>query len=100
MSSLLREHSVSKFTNSPSSENVDKPLNDANIVENVDDSPPEMDSGAWWRSMATSTIWASLCIHWSLEQGMGIPNGICAFSAFIAEAWEIRDMSKNTGLKT
>ena len=51
----------------------------------------------WWKSLVSSSIWTPLCVHWSLEQGLGLPDGLFGIFGFVAGAWGLNDMFKEAG---
>lgn len=48
----------------------------------------------WWKSLISSSVWTPLCIHWSLERGLGLPDGLFGIFGFVAGAWGLNDMFK------
>lgn len=46
---------------------------------------------AWKKSFVSNLLWAPLCVHWSLEKGIGIPSSTTGFVSFLAGAWDLRD---------
>ncbi|KAJ9206467.1 hypothetical protein DTO166G4_7991 [Paecilomyces variotii] len=46
---------------------------------------------AFRKSLVNNLAWAPLCIHWSVEQGIGIPPSLTGFISFIAGAWGLYD---------
>ncbi|KAJ5648094.1 Peroxisomal biogenesis factor 11 [Penicillium lividum] len=52
---------------------------------------------SWKKSLVNNTIWAPLCIHWSFEKGVGIPEGMIGLGSFMAGAWGLYDAWAATG---
>ncbi|KAI2789495.1 hypothetical protein POX_d04987 [Penicillium oxalicum] len=46
---------------------------------------------AWRKSLVNNTVWAPLCLHWCLEQGIGIPESLTGVISFMAGAWALHD---------
>ena len=53
---------------------------------------------SWKKSLVNNLFWAPLCVHWSLEQGAGVPDQLTGFISFMAGAWGLRDMWAATAL--
>lgn len=47
---------------------------------------------AWRKSLVNNSFWAPLCMHWCLEKGIGIPDGLHGLISFGAGAWALHDM--------
>lgn len=47
---------------------------------------------AWRKSLVNNSFWAPLCLHWCLEQGIGIPDSLHGVISFGAGAWALHDM--------
>lgn len=63
------------------------------------DSPAEdagPDDHAWRKSLVSNLVWAPLCVHWSVEQGVGIPGGSTGLLSFLAGAWDLSDVWRAT----
>ncbi|KAJ5488654.1 hypothetical protein N7539_003544 [Penicillium diatomitis] len=45
----------------------------------------------WRKSLVNNTVWAPLCLHWCLEQGIGIPESLTGVISFMAGAWALHD---------
>jgi len=46
---------------------------------------------AWKKSLVNNIAWAPLCIHWSLPNGIGIPESLTGFISLIANIWGLYD---------
>lgn len=46
---------------------------------------------AWRKSLVNNLAWAPLCLHWSVEQGIGVPDNLIGLISFIAGAWGLYD---------
>ncbi|KAJ5783048.1 hypothetical protein N7457_004822 [Penicillium paradoxum] len=46
---------------------------------------------AWRKSLVNNVFWAPLCLHWSLEKGIGIPASLSGVMSFCAGAWSLHD---------
>ncbi|OQE04436.1 hypothetical protein PENVUL_c033G01463 [Penicillium vulpinum] len=46
---------------------------------------------AWRKSLVNNTFWAPLCLHWSVEKGIGIPSSLTGLISFCAGAWSLHD---------
>lgn len=51
---------------------------------------------AWKKSLINNTAWAPLCIHWSFENGVGVPSSLVGIISFTARAWALADQWKAT----
>lgn len=51
---------------------------------------------AWRKKLVNSICWAPLCLHWSVEKGIGIPDSLTGFISFFAGAWGLYDSWKAT----
>ena len=47
---------------------------------------------AWKKSLVNNTAWAPLCVHWSFETGIGVPDSLVGLISFTAKAWGLVDM--------
>lgn len=50
----------------------------------------------WRKKLVNNICWAPLCVHWSLEQGAGVPDSLTGFISFLAGAWGLYDSWKAT----
>ncbi|KAI1927973.1 hypothetical protein LOZ65_002186 [Ophidiomyces ophidiicola] len=55
---------------------------------------------AWKKSLINNLAWFPLCVHWSLENGAGVPDGIIGVLSMAATAWKISDLWKATSTLT
>lgn len=46
---------------------------------------------AWKKSLVNNLAWAPLCIHWSLQKGIGVPESLTGFISLMAGAWGLYD---------
>ncbi|KAL1885197.1 hypothetical protein Plec18167_001854 [Paecilomyces lecythidis] len=46
---------------------------------------------AFRKSLVNNLAWAPLCIHWSVEQGIGVPPSLTGFISLIAGSWGLYD---------
>ena len=46
----------------------------------------------WKKSLVNNTAWAPLCVHWSFENGIGVPDSLVGLISFTAKAWGLVDM--------
>ena len=53
---------------------------------------------AWKKSLVSNLLWAPLCLHWSLEKGLGIPSSVTSSASFLAGAWDLCDAWNITAL--
>ncbi|KAI9375609.1 hypothetical protein BJX61DRAFT_102560 [Aspergillus egyptiacus] len=51
---------------------------------------------AWKKSLVNNVCWTPLCIHWSLENGIGYPSPLTGFGSFLAGAWGFYDLWGST----
>lgn len=47
---------------------------------------------AWRKSFVNNVLWAPLCVHWCLEEGIGIPESLTSLGSLLAGTWGLRDM--------
>ncbi|KAL4916612.1 hypothetical protein BDW62DRAFT_186007 [Aspergillus aurantiobrunneus] len=47
---------------------------------------------AWKKSLVNNACWTPLCLHWSLENGIGFPGHLTGFVSFLAGAWGFFDL--------
>lgn len=47
---------------------------------------------AWKKSLMNSAFWAPLAVHWSSEQGIGVPGSVTGFGGFMAGSWGFWDL--------
>ncbi|KAE8394365.1 hypothetical protein BDV23DRAFT_179847 [Aspergillus alliaceus] len=45
----------------------------------------------WNKSLVSSFTWATLCAHWGMPAGIGIPESFIGALSFVADAWELKD---------
>lgn len=45
----------------------------------------------WCKSLVNNILWAPICIHLSLEDGIGIPENLTGLVSVLAGAWGLRD---------
>ena len=50
----------------------------------------------WWKGLTSGIMWTPLCVHWSVEGGIGIPADVVGLLSFVAGAWGLRDLWKQT----
>lgn len=53
---------------------------------------------AWRKSLVNNACWAPLCLHWSLENGIGIPANLTGLISLSAVAWAVRDLWDATAI--
>jgi len=51
---------------------------------------------AWKKSLVNSLFWAPLALHWSFENGIGIPGSVTGAGGFMAGAWGFWDLWAST----
>jgi hypothetical protein len=51
---------------------------------------------AWRKSLVSAMSWAPLCLHWSVEEGIGISRALTGVLGFSAGAWALLDAWKAT----
>ncbi|OAX82167.1 hypothetical protein ACJ72_03488 [Emergomyces africanus] len=50
----------------------------------------------WKKSIVNSLAWLPLCIHWSFEDGVGVPDRLVGVLSMTAGAWGMHDMWNST----
>ncbi|PGH13845.1 hypothetical protein AJ79_03413 [Helicocarpus griseus UAMH5409] len=50
----------------------------------------------WKKSLVNSLAWLPLCVHWSFEEGVGVPDHLVGLLSMTASAWGVRDLWKGT----
>lgn len=50
----------------------------------------------WRKSLVNNLIWAPLYVHWSLEDGIGVPDSLTGLIGLIAGAWGLHDSWRAT----
>ncbi|KAL3496218.1 hypothetical protein BJX62DRAFT_194318 [Aspergillus germanicus] len=50
------------------------------------------DVRAWKKSLVNNACWTPLCLHWSVEKGIGFPGHLTGFVSFLAGAWGFYDI--------
>ncbi|KAL2002965.1 hypothetical protein VTN02DRAFT_5438 [Thermoascus thermophilus] len=50
----------------------------------------------WRKKLVNNLCWAPLCVHWSLEQGAGVPDSLTGFISLLAGVWGLYDSWKAT----
>lgn len=53
---------------------------------------------SWKKALVGNLCWAPLCVHWSLEEGVGVPEEITGFISLLAGLWDLRDSWRMTAL--
>ncbi|KAI5293035.1 hypothetical protein KEM52_005878 [Ascosphaera acerosa] len=48
------------------------------------------------KTLVTSLSWLPLCMHWSFERGIGVPQELVGLISFTAGAWALRDLWVDT----
>ncbi|KAL2864441.1 uncharacterized protein BJX67DRAFT_219942 [Aspergillus lucknowensis] len=51
---------------------------------------------AWKKSLVNNAFWTPLCLHWSVENGIGFPGQLVGFVSFLASAWGFYDIWAST----
>ncbi|KAL3473962.1 hypothetical protein BJX99DRAFT_232424 [Aspergillus californicus] len=51
---------------------------------------------AWKKSLVNNACWTPLCLHWSVEKGIGFPGHLTGFVSFLAGAWGFYDLWQST----
>ncbi|KAL2808238.1 hypothetical protein BJX63DRAFT_40132 [Aspergillus granulosus] len=51
---------------------------------------------AWKKSLVNNACWTPLCLHWSVEKGIGFPGHLTGFVSFLAGAWGFYDIWNST----
>ncbi|EEH49600.1 uncharacterized protein PADG_05679 [Paracoccidioides brasiliensis Pb18] len=46
----------------------------------------------WKKSLLNSLAWLPLCVHWSFEGGVGVPDQLVGLLSMAAGAWGVHDM--------
>ncbi|PGH28528.1 peroxin-11C, partial [[Emmonsia] crescens] len=46
----------------------------------------------WKKSLVNSLAWLPLCVHWSFENGVGVPDRLVGVLSMAASAWGVYDM--------
>lgn len=91
---LWRDWTLSTGSESDSLKYSMKKPDEEQTDENKIEYGTVLEGHEWWKSLVNTTIWTSLCVHWSLERGIGFPDKFCGLSAFVAGAWGLHDMFK------
>lgn len=47
---------------------------------------------AWRKSLMNCVFWAPLALHWSVEQGVGVPGNLTGIGGFMAGSWGFWDL--------
>lgn len=84
----------------PDSREMSKPSEcpiEDQIHKNKQDSERRLQNREWWKGLTTNTIWTPLCIHWSMDGGIGIPANLVGTMSFLAGVWGLHDLWKQTG---
>lgn len=81
----------SKETKSPS----ENPSKD-HVCRNKQEDGRRFEDREWWKSLTANTIWIPLCVHWSVDGGIGIPANLAGIFSFLAGAWGLHDLWKQT----
>ncbi|KAL4778468.1 hypothetical protein BJX76DRAFT_139502 [Aspergillus varians] len=51
---------------------------------------------AWKKSLVNNACWTPLCLHWSVENGIGFPGHLTGVVSFLAGAWGFFDLWAST----
>ncbi|KAL2826595.1 hypothetical protein BDW59DRAFT_144924 [Aspergillus cavernicola] len=51
---------------------------------------------AWKKSLVNNACWTPLCLHWSVEKGIGFPGHLTGVVSFLAGAWGFYDLWNST----
>ncbi|KAL1961180.1 hypothetical protein VTO42DRAFT_3125 [Malbranchea cinnamomea] len=62
----------------------------------LDKAALEAESRAWKKGLVKNAAWAPLCLHWSLENGLGLSSAMIGVFGVAANAWGIADQWKAT----
>lgn len=46
----------------------------------------------WKKSLVNSLAWLPLCVHWSFEDGVGVPDRMVGALSMAASVWGVYDM--------
>ncbi|KAJ5184272.1 Peroxin 11C [Penicillium capsulatum] len=57
----------------------------------VIDSTITEETRLWRKRLVNNILWAPLCIHWCLEEGIGIPEYLTSVVSVLAGAWGLRN---------
>lgn len=47
---------------------------------------------AWKKSLMNCIFWSPLAVHWSFEQGVGVPGSVSGLGGFMAGSWGFWDL--------
>jgi hypothetical protein len=50
----------------------------------------------WRKSLVNNLAWAPLCVHWSLQKGIGVPESLTGFISLLAGIWGAYDSWRAT----
>ncbi|CAG8044545.1 unnamed protein product [Penicillium salamii] len=50
----------------------------------------------WWKGLVVNSIWMPLCVHWSVDGGIGIPPNLVGALCFLAGVWPLHDRWQET----
>ncbi|PGG98780.1 hypothetical protein GX51_06640 [Blastomyces parvus] len=65
-----------------------------------DEGEGEMQVRGWKKSIVNSLAWLPLCVHWSFEDGVGVPDKMVGVLSMTASAWGVYDMWNATAKMT
>lgn len=88
---LWRQHVLRK-------EKEEEKGTDAQVDKEAADNARRREIRAWKKSLVSNVLWAPLCLHWSLEKGLGIPGSVTSSVSFLAGAWDLCDSWNVTAL--
>jgi hypothetical protein len=60
-------------------------------VEKEDEEARRQETRKWRKSLVNNLAWAPLCLHWSLEKGIGVPESLTGFIGLLAGIWGTHD---------
>ncbi|KAL4862223.1 hypothetical protein BDV12DRAFT_207357 [Aspergillus spectabilis] len=72
-----------------------KVLREKAVVEGASKEEQERLKGevrAWKKSLVNNVCWTPLCLHWSVEGGVGFPGQLTGVVSFLAGAWGFYDL--------
>ena len=64
--------------------------------EKVDAPTQAVEEKAFKKSMLNNLAWTPLCLHWSFDNGVGVPNYLIGWLSFAANSWIVADLWKAT----
>ncbi|KAK2753221.1 hypothetical protein FQN54_007912 [Arachnomyces sp. PD_36] len=93
---LAREHALRKRRQAEAGSSTRSQGQTPTLTPEEAQAAREKELYTWKKSLVNNLCWAPLCVHWSFEQGAGVPEEVTGFISLMAGVWGLRDSWRAT----